>query len=89
MIRSPRAQPPRSVTGPQLMALRGIGAPGTAATPRPKHVHATTMWRLEELGMVEMSVGPDQTPLWRRTQAGEAALAEHAARMARLKEAAR
>ena len=57
-----------AVTGPQLLALRRLPAPGEPPAERPRHTHRLTIERLLGLGLIE-EVEPG---LYRRTAAGDA-----------------
>jgi len=57
----------KTVTGPQLLALRRLPAPGEPPAERPRHAHRSTVQRLLDRGLIE-EIEPG---LYRRTVAGE------------------
>jgi len=57
-----------ALTGPQMLALRRLPAPGEPPAERPRHTHRSTIDRLLDLGLIE-NVEPG---LYRRTDSGEA-----------------
>jgi len=61
------------VTGPQWAALYRLPGSSSAPAPRPRWTHGTTMAKLLAMGLIERdAAGRD---LYRRTAAGDAAVA--------------
>jgi len=72
------------ITGPQWAALRALPAHDKAPAAKPARVHSGTMSHLEGLGLI-MDCGLDfdggLNRQWRRTPAGDQALAEELKRL--------